>query len=56
MKDLLDKGQVERRMREKQSVVVVNEKEACVVFPTLDGVADMREMFYSNNPLFHQGA
>jgi predicted transcriptional regulator len=55
MKELIDKGQVERRMREHQSVVVVlNEKEACVVFPTIEGSADMREMFYSKDPGFHE--
>jgi len=53
MKNLLDKGLIERKMKKDVSVVVVlNEKEACVVFPTLDGAADMREMFYSNDPLF----
>jgi len=53
MKNLLDKGLIERKMKKDVSVVVVlNEKEACVVFPTLDGAADMREMFYSKDPLF----
>ena len=35
-------------------VVVLNEKEACVMFPTIDGEADMSEMFYSNDTLFHE--
>ncbi len=53
MKNLLDKGSVERKMKKDVSVIVVlNEKEACVVFSTLDGAADMREMFYSKDPLF----
>ena len=53
MKNLLDKGLIERKMKKDVSVVVVlNEKEACVVFPTLDGAADIREMFYSKDPLF----
>ena len=53
MKNLLDKGLIERKMKKDVSIVVVlNEKEACVVFPTLDGAADMREMFYSKDPLF----
>jgi len=53
MKNLLDKGLIERKMKKDVSVIVVlNEKEACVVFPTLDGAADMREMFYSKDPLF----
>lgn len=55
MKDLIDKGLVERKMKENVKVVVVlNEKEACVLFPTLDGDADMREMFYSKETLFHE--
>ena len=55
IKQLIDKGLVERKMRKNANVVVVlNEKEACVLFPTLDGVADMREMFYSKDPIFHE--
>ncbi len=55
MKELLEKGLVERKMKEDIKVVVVlNEKEACVLFPTLEGDADMREMFYSKDPLFHE--
>ena len=53
MKNLLDKGLIERKMKKDASIIVVlNEKEACVVFSTLDGAADMREMFYSKEPLF----
>jgi len=55
MKELIDKGLVERKMKENVKVVVVlNEKEACVLFPTLEGDADMREMFYSKDSLFHE--
>jgi predicted transcriptional regulator len=55
MKELIDKGQVERRMRNQQNVVVVlNEKEACIAFPTLDSGPDMREMFYSKDVTFHE--
>jgi predicted transcriptional regulator len=55
MKSLLEKGLVERKMKKDVSVIIVlNEKEACVVFPALDGAADMREMFYSKDPLFHE--
>jgi predicted transcriptional regulator len=55
MKELLDRGMVDRRMKENTNVIVVlNEKEACVVFPTLDGESDMREMFYSKDTLFHE--
>jgi len=55
IKELIDKGLVERKMQKNTNVVVVlNEKEACVLFPTLDGTADMREMFYSKDQLFHE--
>ena len=55
IKELIDKGLVERKMQKYTNVVVVlNEKEACVLFPTLDGTADMREMFYSKDQLFHE--
>ena len=54
LKKLIDKGLIERKMRKNvQVVLVLNEKEACVMFPTIDGEADMSEMFYSNDPLFH---
>jgi predicted transcriptional regulator len=52
---LIEKGLVERKMKKSvQVVVVLNEKEACVMFPTIDGDADMREMFYSSDHLFHE--
>ena len=44
-----------RRMIDKVSVVVIlNEKEACIMFPNLDGQPDMSEMFYSADPQFHE--
>src|SRR6187200_431325 len=49
---------VERRMVDRVHVaVVLNEKQATVMFPTSKGktVADMNSMFYSKeNPLFHE--
>jgi predicted transcriptional regulator len=54
-KKFIDKGVVERKMRKNVSVVVVlNEKEAGIMFPTTDGNADMREMLYSNDQYFHE--
>ena len=54
-KKLIEKGLVERKMKKVvQVVVVLNEKEACVMFPTIDGGADMRAMFYSKDHLFHE--
>ena len=53
-KKLIEQGLIERRMRETvQIVVVLNEKEACVMFPKLGGEADVSEMFYSSDSVFH---
>ena len=58
--DLLKKGIVERRMVDKMPVaVILNEKEATVMFPTLKRghpVADLNSIFYSgkDNLLFHE--
>ncbi len=52
---LIEEGHIERRMKEEVKVVLVlNEKEAFVMFPTIGGEVDMSEMFYSNVPLFHE--
>ncbi len=54
-KKLIEKGYIERKMKDTVKVVIVlNEKEASVMFPTLDGDPDLREMFYSKDPLFHE--
>jgi predicted transcriptional regulator len=58
--DLLKKGLVERRMVDRMPVaVILNEKEATVMFPTLkraQPVADLNSIFYSgkDNLLFHE--
>jgi predicted transcriptional regulator len=52
---LIEKGLVERKMNDKVStVVVLNERESCVLFPTIKGEADMSEMFYGNDSMFHE--
>lgn len=52
---LIEKGLVERKMKDKVStVVVLNEKEACILFPNTHGEPDMTEMFYGNDPMFHE--
>ena len=52
---LIEKGLIERRMRKSvKTVVVLNEKEACICFPNLNGEADLTEMFYSNDYQFHE--
>lgn len=54
-KKLIEQGLVERKMQKDVKVVVIlNEKEACVMFPTIDGDADIGEMFYSKDHLFHE--
>ena len=52
---LVDKGIVERKMKNNvQTVLVLSEKEACIMFPTKNGESDFSEMFYSNDPMFHE--
>jgi len=44
-----------RKMVKKVSVVLLlNEKESCVIFPNQSGEPDMSEMFYSSDPQFHE--
>lgn len=52
---LMEKGFVERKMKNNvQTVLVLSEKESCVFFPHKDGESDLSEMFYSNDPMFHE--
>ena len=52
---LIEKGLIKRKMEKNvQTVVVLNEKEACLMFPSLDGESDLSEMFYSDDPMFHE--
>jgi len=52
---LIEKGLVERKMKDSVlTVVVLNEKEACVLFPNRKGEADMSEMFYGDDLMFHE--
>ena len=51
----IDDNLLNRRMKKDISVVtLLNEKEACLIFPKSDGKSDMSEMFYSDDPLFHE--
>ncbi len=51
----IEKGLVERKMAKNvQTMIVLNEKEACVMFPTNDGESDITEMFYSDDLMFHE--
>jgi len=48
-------GILERRMKKTVSVVtLLNEKEACVIFPKINEGPDMSEMFYSSDNSFHE--
>ncbi|ABX13248.1 helix-turn-helix transcriptional regulator [Nitrosopumilus maritimus] len=52
---LLEAGLVERKMISNiQTSLVLNEKEACVMFPDNEGESDITEMFYSKDPMFHE--
>ncbi len=54
-KKIIDDGKIERRMKEGvKTIVVLNEKEACIMFPTSDGEPDMSEGFYSKDSRFHE--
>lgn len=47
-------GLLERKMNDNISIVcLVNEKEACIIFPKLNGESDMSELFYSSDLNFH---
>lgn len=53
--ELLNKGALERRMVDKVQVsVILNEKQASVMFPTQKSETDMNMMFYSTDQIFHE--
>ena len=55
IQDLIQNKIIERRMLgDIQVVVVLNEKEACVLFPTSQNEPDISKMFYSKDPRFHE--
>lgn len=52
---LIEKGLVERKMESNvETVLVLNEKEACIMFPTTEGESDITKMLYSDDPMFHE--
>jgi predicted transcriptional regulator len=54
-KKLVEEGKVERRMNETvRTLVVLSEKEACVMFPTTEGKPDVSEGFYSKDAMFRE--
>lgn len=54
-KKLIEEGKIERKMKENvKTVVILNEKQALVIFPTLDGEVDMGEGFFGEDEAFHE--
>lgn len=50
----IEQGTLERKMqKDVQVVVLLSEKESCIIFPK-DGEADMTEMLYSSESIFHE--
>jgi len=55
LKKFIQEGMITRRMKKDVKVaLVLNEKEACISFPTLDGEAELSQAFYSNVPSFQE--
>jgi predicted transcriptional regulator len=52
--ELVQDGRIKRRMYKVQTVVVLNETEACVSFPDLNGKSDITQMFYGTDPAFRE--
>jgi predicted transcriptional regulator len=53
--ELLNKGAIERRMVDSvQVAVILNEKQAAVLFPTQKGETDMNMIFHSSDSVFHE--
>lgn len=53
--ELLNKGAIERRMVDRvQVAVILNEKNASVMFPTQKGETDTNMMFFSADSIFHE--
>ncbi len=52
---MIFRGMVERRLVDKVSIVIIfNENESCISFPTLKGEPDLNIMFYSKDESFHE--
>lgn len=55
IQELFQNKSIDRKIRnEIQVVVVLNEKEACIMFPTDANEPDISMMFYSDVPSFHE--
>lgn len=55
IKKLFEKGSMERKLKDSVStVIIINEKEGCIMFPDKSGEVDLSEGFYSNNTMFQE--
>jgi len=54
-KKYIDNGDIQRMMTKNLgTAVVLNEKQACLIFPNMDEKLDVSYAFTSEDPLFHQ--
>ena len=54
-RNLIQSGTIDRRMKKGINInIVLNENDAIVSFPTLDGNADLSQAFFSNDIIFHE--
>lgn len=54
-KDLIQQGKIERKMQQDtKTIVILNEKEAGVMFSSSGGDVDMSEGFFSKDEQFHE--
>ena len=54
-KELIQQGKIERKMQEDvKTIVILNEKEAGVMFSSAGGDVDMSEAFFSKDKEFHE--
>lgn len=55
--DLIQQGKIERKeLAMTKTILILNEKEAGIIFPTSDGQPDLRHMFYGHNSMFQDWA
>jgi len=53
-KKFIDQGILQRKMLKNQTLILLlNEEEACILFPKTNDESDMSEMLYSSDPSFH---
>lgn len=54
-KKLMDKGYIQRKMKERvQTTILLNEKEACIMFPKINEETDLTMAFCSDKESFHE--